>query len=89
VSTVPSRPDDERDGGLVRGLAHWVDLVQGHAVWTLALTTIASFGILVISAHRGVSSLGFLRVVGMIRMLAANLLLLPALLQLRASLRRA
>jgi predicted RND superfamily exporter protein len=55
-----------------------------QAVWYSALTTIASFGMLVISAHRGVASLGFLLVVGMIWVLAANLVLLPALLRLRA-----
>ena len=54
-----------------------------QAVWYSALTTIASFGTLVISAHRGVASLGFLLVVGMVWVLAANLVLLPALIRLR------
>jgi predicted RND superfamily exporter protein len=54
-----------------------------RAVWFSALTTIASFGTLVISGHRGVASLGFLLVVGMMWVLAANLVVLPALLALR------
>jgi hypothetical protein len=44
---------------------------------------VASFGTLAISCHRGVSSLGVLLVVGMLFTLAANLVLLPALLGLR------
>jgi hypothetical protein len=55
-----------------------------RAVFYSALTTVASFGTLVVSAHRGVSSLGWLLSVGMIFMLLANLVLLPALLALRA-----
>jgi uncharacterized protein len=54
-----------------------------RAVWFSALTTIASFGTLVISGHRGVASLGYLVVIGMIWVLLANLVLLPALLALR------
>ena len=52
-------------------------------MWFSALSTIASFGTLVISGHRGVVSLGFLLVVGMLWVLAANLYVLPALLALR------
>ncbi len=54
-----------------------------RAVFFSALTTLASFGSLMITAHRGISSLGALLVVGMLWTLAANLLLLPALLALR------
>ena len=54
-----------------------------QAVWYSALTTIASFGSLMISAHRGVASLGYLLVIGMLWVLVANLILLPALLRLR------
>lgn len=51
-----------------------------RAVLFSALTTIASFGTLVISGHQGIASLGALLVVGMVFTLAANLILLPALL---------
>ena len=54
-----------------------------RAVFFSALTTLASFGSLMITDHRGISSLGALLVVGMLWTLAANLLLLPALLALR------
>jgi hypothetical protein len=54
------------------------------AVLYSALTTIASFGSLAISSHRGVSSLGYLLCVGMVWTLAANLVLLPAIMTLRA-----
>jgi predicted RND superfamily exporter protein len=54
-----------------------------RAVLFSALTTSASFGSLAISSHGGVSSLGVLLVIGMLWVLAANLLLLPALLTLR------
>ena len=57
--------------------------VTTRAVWFSALTTIASFGTLVLSGHRGVASLGYLLVVGMIWVLLANLVLLPSLLALR------
>jgi len=58
-----------------------------RAVLYSAVTTIASFGTLAISDHRGVASLGVLLVVGMLLTLAANLILLPALLTLRLRLR--
>ena len=64
-------------GGDIRGA------VTTRAVWFSALTTIASFGTLVLSDHRGVGSLGFLLVIGMVWVLAANLLVLPALLAMR------
>jgi hopanoid biosynthesis associated RND transporter like protein HpnN len=55
-----------------------------RAVFFSALTTVASFGSLAVSAHLGVSSLGLLLVVGMILTLLANLVILPALLTLMA-----
>ncbi len=55
-----------------------------RAVLFSAITTVASFGTLTLSAHRGVESLGYLLVIGMGWTLAANLILLPALLELRA-----
>ena len=47
-----------------------------------ALTTLASFGTLVLAAHRGIASLGMLLVIGMLFTLVGNLVLLPALLEL-------
>ncbi len=54
-----------------------------QAVLFSALTTLASFGTLMLSDHLGMASLGQLLVVGMAFTLAGNLLLLPALLMLR------
>jgi len=54
-----------------------------RAILYSALTTIASFGTLAFSAHRGIASLGLLLAVGMLISLACNLLFLPALLALR------
>ncbi|MEM9285995.1 MAG: MMPL family transporter [Pseudomonadota bacterium] len=51
----------------------------GRAVLYSALTTIASFGSLVISEHRGTSSMGALLTVGMIWVLATMLFVLPPL----------
>jgi predicted RND superfamily exporter protein len=51
-----------------------------RAVLFSALTTIASFGSLGFSTHRGMASLGRLLAVGLVLMLVVNLLLLPALL---------
>jgi len=45
-----------------------------------ALTTLASFGTLVLAAHRGIASLGTLLVIGMVFTLIGNLVVLPALL---------
>jgi hopanoid biosynthesis associated RND transporter like protein HpnN len=51
-------------------------------VWS-GLTTIASFGSLGFATHRGMASLGQLLTIGVVFTLAANLILLPALLALR------
>ncbi len=56
-----------------------------RAVWFSALSTIASFGTLVISNHHGVASLGYLLVIGMGWVLVANLVVLPALLAWRGA----
>ncbi len=54
-----------------------------RAVFFSALTTIASFGTLASSSHRGLRSLGLLLVVGMVLTLVCNLVVLPALLGIR------
>ena len=54
-----------------------------HAVLFSSLTTIASFGTLGFAGHRGIASMGQLLVVGVTLAVACNLLLLPALIQLR------
>jgi hopanoid biosynthesis associated RND transporter like protein HpnN len=60
-----------------------LESTTARAVVFSGLTTVATFGTLGISTHRGVSSLGWTLVVGMTWTLMANLLLLPALLALR------
>jgi hopanoid biosynthesis associated RND transporter like protein HpnN len=47
-----------------------------------AVTTIASFGSLAFSAHRGIASLGLLLVIGLTITVLANLLVLPAIVTL-------
>jgi len=54
-----------------------------QAVFFSALTTIASFGSLALSAHVGFSSLGKLLMIGVTLTLVCNLVVLPALLALR------
>ncbi len=54
-----------------------------RAVWFSALTTMASFGTLGFSSHPGIASLGQLLTVGISCTLACNLIVLPALVQLR------
>ncbi|NRA31424.1 MAG: MMPL family transporter [Parvularculaceae bacterium] len=49
----------------------------GRAVLFSALTTIASFGSLVVSDHRGTASMGMLLTIGMIWVLATMLFVLP------------
>ena len=53
-----------------------------RAVLMSALTTIASFGALALATHRGMSSMGRLLTIGVLFMLACNLVVLPALLEL-------
>ncbi|GGY46274.1 MMPL family transporter [Parvularcula lutaonensis] len=61
----------------------------GRAVLFSALTTIASFGSLVVSDHRGTASMGALLTVGMLWVLATMLFVLPPLAQLLYGRRRA
>ncbi|MGH2898431.1 MAG: MMPL family transporter, partial [Solirubrobacteraceae bacterium] len=49
------------------------------------LTTIASFGALALSIHPGLASLGILLTIGLILILVANLVLIPALLAGRSA----
>jgi len=56
---------------------------SARAVMFSAFTTVASFGSLALSPHRGIASMGLLLVIGMLLMLMANLVFLPALLALR------
>jgi len=65
---------------LSAGPGELLSSTTARAVFYSALTTVASFGTLMLSSHRGIASLGELLVVGMIWTLAANLVLLPALL---------
>ena len=55
-----------------------------QAVFFSALTTMASFGTLAFSAHRGFASLGLLLIIGVAYTLVCNLIVLPALLALRS-----
>jgi hopanoid biosynthesis associated RND transporter like protein HpnN len=61
-----------------------LETVTARAAYYSAATTIASFGNLALSAHRGIRSLGILLVVAMGMTLFANLVFLPALLAVRA-----
>jgi hopanoid biosynthesis associated RND transporter like protein HpnN len=63
------------------GLAHAVlSTSTARGVIFSALTTIASFGSLAFSTHRGMASLGALLTLGLTYMLVANLCFLPALI---------
>jgi hopanoid biosynthesis associated RND transporter like protein HpnN len=54
-----------------------------RAVFYSAITTVVSFGTLAFSSHRGVASLGILLTIGMILTVICNLIVLPALIELR------
>ncbi len=54
-----------------------------RAVFYSAITTIVSFGTLAFSSHRGVASLGVLLTIGMLLTVICNLIVLPALIELR------
>lgn len=60
-----------------------LETTTARAVFFSALTTVASFGSLAFSGHRGISSMGKLLVSGMLLNLACNLIFLPALIALR------
>ncbi|MDG2303395.1 MAG: MMPL family transporter [Candidatus Binatia bacterium] len=53
-----------------------------RAVFWSAITTIASFGSLALSRHQGIATMGEVLVFGMLFTLAANLVVLPALIEL-------
>jgi hopanoid biosynthesis associated RND transporter like protein HpnN len=65
-----------------------LETTTARAVLFSALTTVVSFGSLSFSSHRGMASLGQLLVIGMLLMLFANLVVLPALLTRRSSAER-
>ncbi len=65
-----------------------LDSTTARAVFYSAATTMVSFGNLALSHHRGLASMGLLLLFGMAIMLASNLVLLPALIALRARLGR-
>ena len=56
-----------------------------RAVLVSALTTMASFGSLMVSSHRGMASMGELLAISLSMALATNLIVLPALLVWRES----
>ncbi|HEY8520780.1 MAG TPA: MMPL family transporter [Gammaproteobacteria bacterium] len=58
------------------------DTSTSHAVLASALTTVASFGNLAFSPHRGTASMGVLLTLGMTMMVAFALIFLPAVLAL-------
>lgn len=60
-----------------------LESTTARAVFYSALTTLASFGTLLVSDHRGIATLGELLLIGMLLTLAANLVVLPSLLALR------
>jgi predicted RND superfamily exporter protein len=66
-----------------------LDTTTARAVLYSTATTIASFGSLSLSGHRGIASMGTLLVAGMLIALGCNLIVLPALLALRARRRAA
>ena len=54
-----------------------------RAVFYSAITTVVSFGTLAFSSHRGVASLGVLLTIGMVLTVVCNLIVLPALIEIR------
>jgi len=58
-----------------------------YAVLFSALTTIASFGSLGLASHRGMASMGQLLTIGVSLAVVCNLIVLPALIELRTRLR--
>ena len=69
-----------------RGRARDADVLgttTARAAFFSALTTIASFGTLAFSSHRGLAGLGSLLTIGMALTVACNLVVLPALLAWR------
>ena len=71
-----TRAREERDGLLLR-------TITPRAVFFSALTTIASFGSLAVSGHKGMASMGELLLTAVTLSLVCTLVVLPALLALR------
>jgi hopanoid biosynthesis associated RND transporter like protein HpnN len=67
------------------GEAGVLGTTTARAIFYSAATTVASFGALAFSAHRGISSLGITLVLGMVFMLVSTLVVLPALIEGRRS----
>ena len=65
-------------------VARLFDTSTMRAVLASALTTVASFGNLAFSSHRGTASMGILLALGLITSMAVTLIVLPAWLVLRA-----
>jgi hopanoid biosynthesis associated RND transporter like protein HpnN len=65
------------------GASESVEATTARAILYSALTTLASFGTLTLSSHRGIASLGAVLVLGMVLMTLSSLVVLPALLRLR------
>jgi hopanoid biosynthesis associated RND transporter like protein HpnN len=63
------------------GEAGVLGTTTARAIFYSAVTTVASFGALAFSSHRGVSSLGVLLVLGLAFMLISTLVVLPALIE--------
>jgi hopanoid biosynthesis associated RND transporter like protein HpnN len=61
-----------------------LDTITARAVFYSAATTIVSVANLAFAAHRGIASMGLLLVCGLVLMLLGNLVVLPALIALRA-----
>jgi len=72
-----ARTETPRDGSVI-------ETSTSRAVLASGLTTVASFGNLAFASHLGMASMGKLLTLGMVVTLAATLILLPALLKLRA-----
>jgi hopanoid biosynthesis associated RND transporter like protein HpnN len=65
------------------GEAGLLGTTTARAIFYSAGTTAASFGALAFSAHRGISSLGVMLVIGLVYTLICTLIVLPALIELR------
>ncbi len=68
---------------------HAALLSSGRAILITSLATVAGFGSLIFSAHRGMASLGTLLVIGVLACLVASIVVLPNVLLLTRGWRRA
>jgi predicted RND superfamily exporter protein len=71
-----SKVEPDAEGGLLA-------TTTARAVFYSASTTIASFGALAFSSHRGIASLGVTLVAGMFFVVLSTLVVLPALIEWR------